>query len=332
MINYIIRRILYMIPTLILISMVSFILIQLPPGDWVTSYAAELRAAGGPASQETLERMREFYGFGRPIYVQYWKWVSGFPRGDFGPAMSVHRAPVADLLPPRLFLTLIVSSLTLFLTLGISLPIGIYSATHKGSLLDSILSFLAFVSLSIPPFLLALIFIFVPVFYFNAQAVGGLFSPEFIGKPWSWARVVDLLKHLPSPVAVLTICGTGGIAAFMRLMRANLLDILGEQYVQTARAKGLKERIVIYKYAVRIAINPIISRVGVNLPELFSGTIIVAIVLNLPTIGPLFYRALLAQDMYLAGSIILVLAVILLVGNLLADILLAWSDPRIRYD
>jgi peptide/nickel transport system permease protein len=180
--------------------------------------------------------------------------------------------------------------------------------------------------------LLALIFIFVPVFYFGAQSVGGLFSPEYIGQPLSWGKVIDLIKHLPTPVAVLTICGTGGIAAFMRLMRANLLDILGEQFIQTGRAKGLKERVVIYKHAVRIAINPIISRIGVNLPELFSGTIIVAIVLNLPTIGPLFYRGLIAQDMYLAGSILLVLAVILLFGNLAADIILAWSDPRIRYD
>jgi peptide/nickel transport system permease protein len=321
-----------MIPTLILISIVSFILIQLPPGDWVTSYAAQHRAEGKPLSNEALERLREYYGLGQPVYVQYFKWVSGFPKGDFGLAMSVHDAPVAELLPERLLLTLVVSLLTLTLTLGISIPIGIYSATHKGSILDSILSFLSFISLSIPPFLLALIFIFVPVFYFNARVVGGLFSPHYLGQPWTWGRIVDLLRHLPAPVAVLTICGTGGIAAFMRLMRANLLDILGEQYVQTARAKGLKERIVIYKHAVRIAINPIISRVGVNLPELISGTIIVAIVMNLHTIGPLFYRALFAQDMALAGAIILILAVILLFGNLFADILLAWSDPRIRYD
>ncbi|MCK5568575.1 MAG: ABC transporter permease [Spirochaetes bacterium] len=332
MLAYIIRRILYMIPTLILISIVSFIIIQLPPGDWVTSYAAQLRAQGTSASKEALEALRTHYGLDKPIYVQYFKWVSGFPRLDFGIAMSVHNAPVSELLGGRLLLTLIVSSLTLFFTLVIAIPIGIYSATHKYTVIDSFLSVIAFISLSMPPFLLALIFIFVPVFYFGAQTVGGLFSPEYIGQPLTWGKIIDLIKHLPTPVAVLTICGTGGIAAFMRLMRANLLDILGEQYIQTGRAKGLKERVVIYKHAVRIAINPIISRIGVNLPELFSGTIIVAIVLNLPTIGPLFYRGLIAQDMYLAGSILLVLAVILLFGNLAADIMLAWSDPRIRYD
>lgn len=332
MFAYIIRRILYMIPTIILISIISFIIIQLPPGDWVTSYAAQLRAQGTVASERTLEALRTRYGLGKPIYVQYLKWILGFPRGDFGIAMSVLDTPVSELLGSRLLLTLIVSSLTLIFTLGIALPIGIYSATHKYTIMDSFLSFIAFISLSIPPFLLALIFIFVPVFYFNAQSVGGLFSPEYIGLPLSWGKIVDLIKHLPTPVAVLTICGTGGIAAFMRLMRANLLDLLNEQYIQTARAKGLKERTVIYKHAVRIAINPIISRIGVNLPELFSGAIIVAIVLNLPTIGPLFYRALLSQDMYLAGTILLVLSIILLFGNLMADILLAWSDPRIRYD
>jgi len=302
---------------------------QLPPGDYLTSYSAQLASRGTVASREALEALRIRYGLGQPNYIQYLKWVSGFPRGDFGIAMSLTDTPVSEVIGERLMLTLILSSITLILILGIAIPVGIYSATHKYTIMDYFLTFISFVGLSIPAFLLALTSLFVSVFYFNAQSVGGLFSSHYIGLPWSWGKIIDFIKHLPVPIIVMGAAGTAGT---MRIMRGNLLDILDQQYITTARAKGLKERTVIFKHAVRIAINPIISRIGVNLPEILCGSIIVSIVLHLPTLGPMFYRSLIAQDMYLAGTILLIFSVILLLGNLMADILLAWSDPRIRYD
>lgn len=329
MLSYIIRRTLYMIPTLILISVVSFVLIQLPPGDYVTSWMAELQAQGTKASQAAAEALRIRYGLDQPIYKQYWLWISGFIRGDFGISMIYSNTPVSTLIGGRLALTFIISLISLIFAWGIAIPIGIYSATHKYGILDYISSFFCYIGLATPNFMFALVLLFIAVFYFNAQFVGGLFSPAYMDASWSLGKVIDLIKHLPMPVIVI---GTNSMASTMRIMRGNLLDILGKQYIQTARSKGLKERIVIYKHAVRIAINPLISRLGLELPYLFSGAMLTSIILNLPTVGPLFYQAIMGQDMYLAGTILLMLAVLLVLGNLMADILLAVSDPRIRYD
>lgn len=328
MLIYIIRRILLLFPTLIIISIICFIIIQLPPGDYVDTYVAKLRAQGGEASEKALELLRERYGLGQPIYKQYFSWISGFPRGDFGIAMSVADTPVLQLIGKSFLFTFILLIITIIFTLLIAIPMGVYSATHKYTIIDYFLSFLAFLGMAMPPFLLSMGYLVISVFYFDAQYIGGLFSPGLENLAW-WGKVFDFMKHLPVPVIIIGLTGT---AVMMRIMRGNLLDILGYQYIQTARAKGLKEIVVIYKHAVRVAINPIISRIGMYLPEVLSTSMIVAIVLNLPTIGPVFYRSLIQQDMYLAGAILFVIAAVLLLMNLIADILLAWSDPRIRYD
>jgi peptide/nickel transport system permease protein len=329
MLTYILRRILLSIPVIIVISIICFIIIQLPPGDAITSFAALVASRGGMASQGILDTLRARYGLDQPVFVQYWKWVSGFPRGDFGIAMSIEDTPVVELLRERLPLTLILNFFAFLFAIGIAIPIGVYSATHKYTGGDYVLTFLAFIGISIPGFLLALIIIFFSLFVFDAHYIGFLFSREFVATPWTWARVVDFLKHLPAPIVAIGVAGTSNA---MRIMRGNMLDVLNQQYIQTARAKGLHERVVITKHALRVAINPIISRVGVQLPEILATEMLVSIVLNLPTMGPLFYRALISQDMYLAGTILLVISVILIAGNLLADIVLAWSDPRIRYN
>jgi peptide/nickel transport system permease protein len=329
MTRFILKRLLNIIPLVILISMFSFFIIQLPPGDWVTTYAAQMESVGATTSEDILEMLRERYGLGQPVYIQYIKWVSGFPRGDLGNSMAYNNMPVAGLIGERLILTFGISLATLLISWGLAIPIGVYSATHKYSPMDYTLSFVALVGIAVPSFLLGLVLMFISVFYFDASSVGGLFSQQYAESPWSWAKFVDLLNHLPIPLIVI---GLGGTAGTMRIMRGNLMDILDMQYIQTARAKGLKEWIVIWKHAVRIAINPLISRLGMYLPELFSGTVIVSVVLNLPTIGPMFLRSLLGQDMYLAGAILFFSSIILVFGNLIADIVLALTDPRIRYE
>ncbi len=329
MLRFTLRRLLNMIPLVILISIASFFVIQLPPGDFVTNYATQLQQMGSTTSDEMLEALRTQYGLGEPVYVQYVKWVSGFPRGDFGISMACGNKPVSELIGERFLLTIAISLATLFISWGVAIPIGVYSATHKYQMTDYALTFIALVGIAIPNFLLALALMFVSVFYLDATSVGGLFSPAYADAPWSFAKFVDFLNHLPIPLLVI---GLGGMAGTMRVMRGNLLDILDMQFIQTARAKGLKERVVIWKHAVRIAINPLISRLGMYFPELFAGTVIVSIVLDLPTIGPMFLRALLGQDMYLAGTILFFSAVILIIGNLAADIALGLADPRIRYD
>ena len=329
MLGVILRRLVSMIPLLIVISIVCFLIIQLPPGDWVTNYATQLYQMGETTSEEVLEALRRQYGLGQPVYVQYLKWVSGFPRGDFGISMAYGNRPVSGLIGERFLLTVGISLATLALSWGIAIPIGVYSATHKYGVADYALSFVALVGVAIPSFLLALALLFVSVFFFNSPTVGGLFSPQYADAPWTLAKFVDFLKHLPIPLLVI---GLGGTAGTMRTMRGNLLDILDMQFIQTARAKGLKERVVIWKHAVRIAINPLISRLGMYFPELFAGTVIVSIVLDLPTIGPMFLRALQGQDMYLAGTILFFSAALLIFGNLVADVVLAVTDPRIRYD
>jgi len=326
MFKYIFRRTLVAIPLLIAVSIVSFIIIQLPPGDYLTSYVMTLRQTGDQVDEQEIEALNERYGLDKPIYVQYWRWITGVLRGDFGHSLE-WQMPVSQLIGQRLFLTFIISLTTILFTWSLAIPIGIFSATHQYSLVDYVVTFFGFLGLGVPNFMLALVLMWISFAYFGTS-VGGLFSPEFVEAPWSLARVWDLVKHLWIPIVVL---GTGGTAGLIRTMRANLLDELRKPYVTTARAKGLTERKLIQKYPVRVALNPFISTVGYSLPALISGTTITAVVLNLPTTGPLLLRALTSQDMYLAGSFLLVLSTLTVVGTLISDILLAWVDPRIRF-
>jgi peptide/nickel transport system permease protein len=327
---YVIRRLLAMIVTFFLITIISFMTIQLPPGDMVTNWVREQEAlAGSRLPDETIENLRARFGFGEPLLVQYLKWVAGFPQGDFGFTILYGEASVASIVGPRIGITYFIVIVTLLLSWGLAIPLGIYAATHQNTLTDYLLSSVSFIGISVPNFLLAVVYLFFAIFVFNTNYSGGLFSREFENAPWSWPRLVDFATHLVVPLLIL---GLGGMAGTYRIMRANLMDVLGQQYVETARAKGLAERVVIYKHAARIAINPLISRLGMQLPVLLGGTVILSIVLDLPTLGPPFYRALLRQDMFLAGTILMILAVTLLVGNFIADLLLAWSDPRIRLD
>lgn len=327
MLAYVFRRLLYMIPTLIAISIVAFALIQLPPGDFVTTLAAQMSQQGDTIDPTTLAMLREQYGLDRPIWVQYWLWITKILLyGDFGQSFD-WQAPVSDLLWARLGLTLILALTALLFTWIISLPIGIYSAVKKYSIGDYAATLVAFIGLAVPNFLLALILMYLS-YRFWGISIDGLFSPEFADAPWSWDKVMDLSQHLIVPVIVL---GTSGTAALVRIMRANLLDELYRPYVTTARAKGLPEWRLILKYPVRAALNPFVSTIGWALPELVSGATVTAIVLNLPTTGPLLIRALIAQDVYLAGAMILMLSVLTVIGTLISDLLLAWLDPRIRY-
>ena len=325
MLQYIARRILMMIPTLFLISIVSFIIIQLPPGDFLTSYVTQLSSMGDNVDESAIQALKDRYGLGQPLYVQYLRWMSNMLHGDFGHSMEWNK-PVLGLLTERLPLTFVLAVSTMLFTWAIAFPIGIYSAVKQYSIGDYIATFLGFIGLAIPDFLLALILMWVFFAYFN-QSVGGLFSPDFQEAPWSPAKVWDLGKHLIVPMVIL---GLGGTASLIRVMRANLLDELHKPYVVTARAKGLSESKLLLKYPVRAALNPFISTAGWYLPALVSGATIVAVVLSLPLTGPLLLRALMSQDMYLAGSFIFVLSALTVIGTLISDILLAWLDPRIR--
>jgi peptide/nickel transport system permease protein len=327
MLAYLIRRILYMIPTLFAISLVAFIIIQLPPGDYLTTLVASLASQGEQVDPEALVALEERYGLNQPVYVQYYKWISNILlHGDFGQSFSWNQ-PVSNLIWERLALTVVISLASLLFIWMVAFPIGIYSAVRQYSAGDYVTTFVGFIGLAIPDFLLALILMYVSFKYFN-QSVGGLFSPAYQDAPWSWNKVADLLGHLWIPVIIL---GASGTASLIRIMRANLLDELRKPYVVTARAKGLPEWKVLFKYPVRVALNPFISTVGWILPALVSGATIVAIVLSLPTTGPLLIRSLLSQDMYLAGGFILMLSVLTVIGTLISDLLLAWLDPRIRY-
>ena len=327
MIAYIIKRLLGMIPTFIIISMITFMIIQLPPGDFVTTAQAEIAASGGGMDASAVEAMRIRYGLDQPIPVQYWRWVSGFPRGDFGYSLE-WSAPVWDIIARRLGWTLLLSGLALIFMWLVSIPIGIYSARYKYSLGDNMFSFLGFLGLSVPDFMLSLMWLVFATMMLGISA-SGLYSPQMVDAPWSLVKFLDLLNHLWPPVVIMGVAGT---AELIRIMRGNLLDILNQQYVTTARSKGLVEKVVVQKYAVRMAINPLISVLGMQIPKMISSSIIVGFVLSIPTVGPIFLRALITQDMYLAGAILLLMTVMLLIGNLLADIALAWVDPRIRYE
>jgi peptide/nickel transport system permease protein len=325
---YVVKRILYMIPTLIGMSVIAFMIIQLPPGDYVTSMIASMQESGANVDPAQVERLREIYGFNDPVLVQYWKWITGILlRGDFGFSFEWNR-PVADLIWERMGSTLAISLASLLFVWAVSLPIGIYSAMRRHSVGDYAFTFLGFIGLAVPNFILALTLMYFSYRYFG-QSVGGLFSPQYVDAPWSWGRVWDLLLHLWIPILVI---GTSGTAALIRILRANLTDELSKPYVVTARAKGLPEHRAVLKYPVRVALNPFVSAIGWVLPELVSGVTITAIVLNLPTAGPLLLRALISQDMYLAGSFILLMGVLTLVGMLVSDLLLALLDPRIRFN
>lgn len=324
---FILRRLGHMIPLLLAISIISFIVINLPPGDYLTVKILELESRGDTGARRIIEQWRERYGLDKPMYMQYWIWISNFVKGDFGRSFE-HERPVADLIGERLTMTVLVSLSTLIFTWMVAIPIGIYSATRQYSLGDQVFSFLGYIGMSLPNFLMALIIMYLSVVHLG-WSVGGLFSPEFQGAPWSWAKFVDFLKHLWIPVIVL---GTAGTAGLIRVMRSAMLETLGQQFVQTARAKGLAEYLVIYKHTVRVAINPLITMLGYTFPAILSGDAITAVILNLPTIGPLLLRALEVQDMYLAGTILVFLSLFLVIGNLVADILLGVVDPRIRYE
>ncbi|HZO40316.1 MAG TPA: ABC transporter permease [Methylomirabilota bacterium] len=327
MLAYIGRRALLAVFTVWAISMLAFAIIQLPPGDYVSSYIAQMAAMGSVVSDEEAQTLRIQYGLGQPIYVQYWKWMKQIAEGNFGFSMEWRR-PVTEVIGERLWLTVIVAVSALILTWVLALPIGIYSAVRQYSLGDYAATFIGFIGLAVPNFLLALVILYFGFTLFNAN-IGGLFSPELQDAPWSWARVWDLAKHLPIPALILGLAGT---AQQIRIMRANLLDELRKPYVVTARSKGLPEPRVIVKYPVRLALNPFASTIGYTLPYIVSGSIIVSLVLGLPTVGPLLLKALISQDMFLAGTIVLMLGLMTVIGTLISDILLVWIDPRIRLE
>lgn len=327
MLSYIARRLIYFIPTLILISIIGFVVINLPPGDYLSVRLLELRQRGDQAAKQRIKALKERYSLDEPLYVQYFNWITNFVTGDFGESFQ-YKEPVSNLIWDRLGYTVLLSLSTMFFTWAVAIPIGVYCASNQYSIGDYIFSVIGFIGLSIPNFLLALVLLVLGVYFFD-NPIGGLFSPQYMNASWSLGKFIDLLKHLWIPVIVV---GTAGTAEMIRMMRANMLEVLGKQYIETARAKGLKESKVTWKYAVRMAINPIISTVGMNLPRIISGATIVSIVLGMPTTGPLYLEALKNQDMFLAGSFLMFLSILLLIGNLLADIVLAWVDPRIRYD
>ena len=327
MFSYSIRRFIYMIITLAVVSIVAFIIIQLPPGDYLTSLVSSLRESGQEVSEAQIIALKKRYGLDLPMYQQYFKWMWNMFHGDFGKSFQWNK-PVVDLIAERLPLTVMMSLFTLIFTYVVAIPIGIYSATHQYSIGDYIFTVAGFAGLATPNFLFALILMFLFYKYFDLS-VGGLFSPQYVMAPWSLGKFVDMLKHLPIPIIVI---GTAGTAGLIRVMRGCLLDELRKQYVVTARAKGVAERTLLFKYPVRVAINPIISTIGWTLPGIVSGETITAIVLSLPTTGPLLFRALMSQDMYLAGSTVMFLSFLTVIGTFISDILLLWIDPRIRYE
>ena len=327
MFAYFVRRLIYMVTTLVFISFIGFFIINLPPGSFIDVYKAQREAQGTSTAEAELEALSRRYGLDKPIYVQYWLWVKGFVQGDFGRSFQYNRE-VKDLIWERLGYTAAIATCTLVFIWIVAIPLGIYSATHQYKVGDNVATVMGMAGLSIPDFMLALVLMVVAQRVFGFS-VGGLFSREYVDAPWSFAKLVDLLKHIWVPVLVV---GTAGTAGLMRIMRGNLLDILNMQYVQAARARGLRESTVIVKHAVRNALHPLIMLLGMSLPTIISGSLVVSIVLGLPTTGPLYFSALRQQDMFLAGTFLMFLAGMLVLGNFLADILLAVVDPRIRYE
>ncbi|MFZ9856902.1 MAG: ABC transporter permease [Roseiflexaceae bacterium] len=327
MLNYVARRLINMVVLLVIVSFVGFFIIQLPPGSILDVQLQRFRQMSGDISREQVKALEERYGVNDPFLTKYWKWVSRSVQGDFGTSFETDQS-VGDRIWGRLGFSVGLSTFALLFTWLVSIPIGVYSATHRYTIPDYIITFIQFVGLAIPGFLLALVLLIIATRLFNHQ-VGRLFSPEFIDAPWSVARFIDMAKHVWIAVLVLAVGATAGLT---RIMRANLLDVLNMQYVQTARAKGLDEVVVIWKHAVRNAIQPLVMALGTLLPALIVGETLVAQVLSLPTIGPMYLSALRSQDMYLAGTILVILSALLLIGNLIGDLLLAWVDPRVRLD
>jgi len=312
---------------IVFITIVSFLIITLPPGSYIDTYLASLQRMGGQVEQERAEAIKARYGLDDPVYVQYWNWVRGFPYGRLGMVFSEDR-PVIDVIAERLPYTVLISSLTLLFTWIFAIPIGIYSAVKQYSAGDYLFTFFGFLGVSIPNFLLALVIMFMGLRYFGVN-LSGLMPARYMGEPWNLEKIMQVAQRIWVPIIVV---GTAGMAGLIRVMRGEMLDQLRQPYIQMARSKGVSEIKVIIKYAARIAINPLISTIGWLLPQLISGGMIAGIVLGLPTLGPKLYDALMIQDMYLAGSIIMISIILVLVGTLLSDILLAIVDPRIRYD
>lgn len=326
MIAYIIRRILTMFPMMLAISFISFFIIQLPKGDFLNTLQAVQGASGGGMSKDQADLLRHRYGLDQPMMVQYWKWIKGFPTGDFGYSFQWN-AKVWDLIDDRIGYTLLLGACSLLIMLVLSIPIGIYSATHQYSLGDTLLSALAFLGLSIPGFLMALIWLYVGGIVLGMDVMGDM-SKQYLNQPWTPAKTWDYILHLWPPAIILALAST---AQLVRIMRNGMLETLSLQYITTARAKGLKERKVINKYAVRAAINPVVSVMAMEVPKVISSSILIGVVMSIPTTGPTFLDALLSQDMYVAGTLLMFMSIILLVANLIADLVLGWIDPRIIY-
>ena len=327
MLGYLIRRLFYAVLAVWAVSIISFFIINLPPGDYVTSYVAQLAIQGSIIQQEEVESLREFYGLDQPMYVQYLKWMNQIRQGNLGFSFEFG-LPVNDVIGERLVLTMVLAAATVVFIWLVAIPIGILSAVRQYTIWDHTFTFFGFVGLAVPDFMLALVMMYLAFVLFNFS-VGGLFSPEFVTAAWSSARVFDLAQHMLIPIIIL---GTAGTASLIRITRANLLDELRKPYVVTARAKGLPEWKLILKYPVRLALNPAISLTAYILPFLISGSIVVSVVLGLPTVGPILLKSLVAQDMFLAGGIILLIGWMTVVGTFLSDLLLLWADPRVKFE
>ena len=328
MLNYIVRRLLYAAILLVLISFVSFVIINLPPGDFLTQKIAQLQARGDRSAESKIEDYRVRYGLDKPFFVRYTVWATNFVKGDFGESFEYER-PVRELLGERVTFTIVLALATLIVVWALAIPLGVYSAVKQYSVGDQIITTISFIGLGMPGFLLALLILYYAITVLDIEATG-LFSQEYLDAPWSVGRVIDLLKHLWIPALISAVTGIGGLT---RIMRGNLLETLGQPFVEAARARGLTNRSVVWKHAVRIAINPLIVILGSEaLPSILGGNALVSMVLNLPTIGPLFVDSLKKLDMYMAGTCIVLFSLLLLVGNLLSDLALAWVDPRIRLE
>ena len=325
MLTYLTRRILLGVLTIWAVSVISFVIIQLPPGDFVDTFIAKLESQGTAIGQAEADLMRAQYGLDDPMVVQYVKWIFQVVQGNYGQSLD-YGEPVSNIIGDRLALTMVVTISAILFTWIVALPVGIFSAVRQYSFADYLFTFIGFIGLAIPSFLLALVLMYTGVVVFHAS-VGGLFSRDFLDAPWSLEKVGDMIGHLPIPAIVL---GFSGMAQLIRIMRANLLDELRKPYVITARAKGLSERRVILKYPVRVALNPFASTIGFLFPQVVSGSIIVSTVLSLPTVGPVLLQALIGQDMFLAGTIVLMIGTLTVIGILVSDLVLVWLDPRIR--
>ncbi len=334
MFTYFVQRVLIMIPTLLVISVITFIIIQLPPGDYLTNLIEELKSQGDTAALEKIEFLRKEYGLDRPMLEQYAIWLgiwpgtngfSGILQGDLGWSFEYQR-PVDEVVGDRLMLSILLNFAVILFVYVVSFPIGVYTAVRQYSVGDHVMTFVGYIGLATPNFLLALIMLYLANVWFGLQ-IGGLMDDEYIGQPWSWGKTVSILQHLIIPVIVI---GTSGTAGMIRRLRANLLDELQKQYVTTARAKGLKNTKLLIKYPLRMSLNPFIADIGNLLPQMISGSAIVAVVMSLPTSGPMLVSALQSQDQYLAGSFLLFLAFLTVVGMFISDVALAALDPRIR--